>query len=176
VSLLKITPTLSLLAQGLITMFNLFGHSPQNPLPAAKGITFIEIALSIAIMTIFAGFAIATLVDFSEDGDARTVEADQAMLQGIILQASDRLDTLPSNVNLNNVLNVMPNNPNRTLTAGGGTLTQTLNESGRTATFRVNGCGQVCLTNLGGFSKYSLQATTQACSIDVTPCQQLGIN
>jgi type II secretory pathway pseudopilin PulG len=153
-----------------------FDHSPSTSVFATKGITLIEVALSIVIIAVFAGFAVATLVDFSEDGDARTVEADQAMLQGIILQASDRLDTLPSNVNLNNVLNVIPNNPNRTLAAGGGGLTQTLNKSGRVATFRVNGCGQVCLTNLSGFSKYSLKPTTQACSIDVTPCQQLGIN
>jgi len=142
----------------------------------AQGFSLIEVALSVAIMAIFASFAVATLVDFSEDGDARTIESDQAMLQGIILQASDRLDTLPSNVNLTNVRNVMPNNPNRSLTVGAGTLTETMTKSSRVATFRVNGCGQVCLTNLTGFSKYALQATNQACSVDVNPCQRLNLS
>jgi type II secretory pathway pseudopilin PulG len=151
--------------------FNPLGQPPG--VACAQGITFIEVALSLAIMGIFAGFALVTMRDFSEDGDARMVESDQAMLQGILLQASDRLDTLPSNVNLNNVLNVMPPNPNRTLAVTAGGVSQTMTGSGRSAVFRVSGCGQLCLNSLSGFSKYTLAPTSQACSVDVTPCQTL---
>ena len=147
--------------------------NPRTATAHAKGITLVEVAVTVAIIAVFIGFALATLIDFSEDGDARTLQSDQAMLQGIVLQASDRLNTLPSNVSLANVLNVMPANPQRTLQAGASTFTHTMAKSGRGATLRVNGCGQVCVTTLNGYSKFTLQPSEQRCTVDPAPCPRL---
>lgn len=141
---------------------------------ASPGLTLVEVALCVVIIAVFVSFAVAALLNQDENGDATQVESIQASLQSIVIQAADRLNTSPVNVNRNSVLQVMPSNNTVNLEATGNGFQLRILESGRQAQYRVNNCGQVCVSSVTGFSKYTLRASANSgCSADPQPCNIL---
>lgn len=131
-----------------------------------RGFTLVELCVLIAFVAIFGAFAAVAFIGMDEVRDATAVESVQSNLQAIISQASTRLDVPiqqfdPSNsqANAQNVVNAVNSRLGGgiTLTRNGDTYTMGITGSGRSASFDVNTNGDVIITNLSGFQKYTEQ-------------------
>jgi prepilin-type N-terminal cleavage/methylation domain-containing protein len=142
---------------------------------AEAGMSLIEMALVLAIMAIFTTFAISSFGNADENRDATVVQNTQARLQNTINMAAERFDIAPGAVNAANVINALAATPNVTLALNGANgYRVTLTNSGRTGTYRLNACGDICLAAATNFTAYTLSAATNsACATDRTPCQTL---
>lgn len=144
-------------------------------LPAQAGVSLMEMALVLAIIAIFTTFAVSSFGNADENRDATVIQNTQARLQTTINTAAERFDIAPGAVNAANVINALAAAPRVTLALNGGNgYRVTLNDSGRTGTYRLNACGDICLAAVTNFTAYALSpATNSACATDRTPCQTL---
>jgi Tfp pilus assembly protein PilE len=147
----------------------------SKALQPSAGISFIEIALVLAVIAIFATFAVSSFGNADENRDSTVIQNTQARLQNTINMAAERFDIAPGAVNAANVLNALPASPGVTLVLNGANGYQvTLTNTGRTGTYRLNACGDICLAAVTNFTAYTLSpATNSACATDRTPCQTL---
>lgn len=140
---------------------------------AAKGMTLIELAVVIAILTVLSGFAMLSWSSLDENRDATLVQAAQANLQTVISQGSLRLDKSPQQLLAENSDNIQravrvlledDQNGNAKneldFQVAGNTANLSINSGRRTATFSISNNGDVALSGLGGsqnWSQYGVQ-------------------
>jgi prepilin-type N-terminal cleavage/methylation domain-containing protein len=140
------------------------------------GVTLIEVAASICIIAIVAGYAAIQMNALNEEPDGSMAQSVQGSLQATLVQGADRLNTSPAAVTMAQVVAASPvSDPGRfTLAAGSATqATLTMLASTRSVTFRKNDCGQVCVDTLTGFTKYTLQPQPNSCDTDATVCNAI---
>lgn len=130
----------------------------------AKGLTLIELAVTIMMVLILSGVSLVTFVDVLESGDATLVQSTQAVLQTTLTQAASRLDVNPLTLsqgtggfNGQNVVNAcrvsVPQRANLIWT-GGVNYQLDIPGRGRSATYSVTNTGDVVVQGLDGFQKY----------------------
>jgi len=139
---------------------------------ASRGISLVELAIAMAIISILAAYTVNALDGYIESSDARMVEETQATLQSIISQAASRLDVRPTDLqngvtiggntfSPTNVVNAASVNMNGvgTLAVSGTQYVLTLRDNKRSARYAVAGNGDVRLVTIAGFSRYTISPT-----------------
>ncbi|MDX2086115.1 MAG: type II secretion system protein [Candidatus Melainabacteria bacterium] len=121
---------------------------------ASSGMTLIELAVVIGIMTLLGGFAALSFFSMDETRDATMVESVQTSLQAVVTQASDRLEVAPASLNGANVINALNPPPGAQVSGGGAAYSLSINGSSRGASYSVANNGDVRISNLNGFTHY----------------------
>jgi len=131
-----------------------------------KGLTLIELAVTIIMVALLSAFSILTFTDMMETGDATLVQSTQAVLQTTLTQAANRLDVTPLTLsqgtggfNGNNVVNACRLNvPQRATLSWLGGINYRVNiaTQNRSANFLVTNTGDVVVQSISGFQKYTV--------------------
>jgi prepilin-type N-terminal cleavage/methylation domain-containing protein len=142
----------------------LVGNSLTRPLSSQSGFTLIEIAMVIAVVGILSAFAFVSFGNADESRDATMIQAVQGSLQSIVSQGAIRMDQRPDQLDSSAVLTALRSTLNQDTdtsgsiraSASGGTYNINIPQKNRSATFNVASNGDVQLTGLSNFTRYSV--------------------
>lgn len=145
-----------------------------------RAFTLMELVMVIAILGIFATFAVVAFGDADEQKDVRAFNSVQATLQSVEIQGAERTNSRPQELAAATIIAAMPPHAFIDLTVTNETNILAIANRGlsRTVEFATNACGDVCMVNITGFVTYGLQPLPkQDCNepgSGVTPCNYLA--
>jgi|GEM_PF-5395428 len=146
--------------------------------------TLLELAIVIAIIGVLSSFAMVAFERIYEDRDAAALQGAMTTYQTVMIQGSQRIGTSPQNVDPDMIIQAIePSEKIEWVKSGATGATVTIRNAiaidfadARSATFRVNTCGDVCAIAIEGFTYYTLEANNVPCNDDPveSTCQYIA--
>jgi hypothetical protein len=134
-----------------------------------KAFTIVELAMVIAVVSVFALFIFVAVERVDETSDADTLITQQSQIQSVIVQGAQRLGMPLWNIPARLVVTALPPNPRvKTTDAGGRQYGLEINRPGikRTANLYSNPCGDVCVASISGFGSYVVKQSSRKCHLE----------